>query len=427
MKILIITYFYAPDLNPRAFRWTAVASRLARIGHRVEVLCAGSATEGEKVQAAGGPVIHRVRDWLLDAALRYAPGRGSASGAARGPMLRAREAARSLARLLWRCARWPDYACGWLLPAAHKARELCRQNDYDWIISVSHPYTGHVVGQLARREAGSRWLVDIGDPFHLMEEPSPNNRRLFGALNRCSEGMVLARADAISVTTEETKRLYLEHFPVAADKFTVIGPLLSLPEPAPGAAGRNGALRLVYCGTLYEKLRSPRRLLELFGALTRAAPRRRLELHFYGLLHDCVDIIAPYLENPSSGVHAHGLVGRAEAGSAMANADVLVNIGNASPAQLPSKVIEYMAMGKSILNLPTVERDASTAELAGYPLSLTIGPRDAEASRETVARVLAFLERAAPSDTALAARVRRQYSEDHVTGLYLSLLTATPS
>jgi glycosyltransferase involved in cell wall biosynthesis len=421
VKILIITYFYAPDLNPRAFRWTAIASRLARAGHRVDVLCAGSPQADGKPRA-DGPVIHRVRDWLLNASLRYSPERDSIAHAPPGPGRRVRAAARSLARFVWRATRWPDYACGWLVPAARRARAMAMENDYDWIISVSHPYTGHIAGLLAR-PAKTRWLVDIGDPFHLMEEPAPNNRRLFRALNRGSEGRVLAQADAISVTTEETKRLYLEHFPVAADKLSVIGPLLSLPEPAPPAARTDGVLKLVYCGTLYRKLRSPRRLLELFAALMRAAPRRALELHFYGLLHDCAEMIAPYLETPSSGVRTHGLVGREQLGSAMADADVLISIGNASPAQLPSKVIEYMAIGKPVLNLPTVERDASTAELAGYPLALTIGPRDATAAPETADRVLAFLERAGPADPALVAQVRRRYSEEHVTGLYLSLMS----
>jgi hypothetical protein len=50
----------------------------------------------------------------------------------------------------------------------------------------------------------------------------------------------------------------------------------------------------------------------------------------------------------------------------MKDVDVLVNIGNDSAAQLASKVIEYLALGKPVLNLVSIDRDASVAELADY-------------------------------------------------------------
>ncbi len=423
MKLLLITYSFAPDLTPRAFRWSAIASHLARKGHHVDVLCA-AVPNGTANEQCDGATVYRVRDWLLNASARVTPKAGETAKAGVGVLSTLRASVRRVVRTLWRAAYWPDYACGWVIPAVRMAHILCGRNSYDWIISVSHPFTGHLVGLLAKRRLPNvRWLVDIGDPFHLTKEPSPNNRRLYSPLNRAIERKVLMKADAISATTEETKRLYEEHFALESGKVVVIPPLLSLPSPVMLPVARtDGVLRLVYIGTLYRRLRSPEPLLALFRALVEAGNGRPLELHFYGSVNDCGDTLAPYTESMRSQLFVHGLVGRAEVLQAMRDADILVNIGNDSAAQLASKVIEYMAMGKPVLNLVSVERDASVAELADYPASLTIGRTDELTSPDVVRTVLAFVTRSRPVDEGVMAKVRSRYSEDNIADLYVSLL-----
>jgi glycosyltransferase involved in cell wall biosynthesis len=424
MKLLVITYSYPPDLTPRAFRWSAIAAQLARRGHQMDVLCAAVAD-----RAAGGDpaglAVHRVRDSLLNASARVTPG-ASAPAMRAGALAAVRSAPRLAARALWRAVYWPDYACGWIVPAARAARRLCERNAYDWIISVSHPFTGHVVGLRAKRHlSGARWLVDVGDPFHLMKEPALNNRLLYSGLNRAIEQRVVSRADAVSVTTDEAKRLYETHFEVAAPRISVIPPLISLPGTAQPRARADGTVRLVYVGTLYRRLRSPERLLALTRALA-AASRRAIELHFYGSVNDCGPLLAPWLEAGPARIYAHGLVSRASVNQAMADADVLVNIGNASAAQLASKVVEYMAMGKPVLNLAGPDRDASVAALAGYPASCTVAAAEDAASPAVVSRVLEFVARAQPVDPAVTAAVRARYGEDRIAARYAALLEARP-
>ena len=422
MKLLIITYFYAPDLNPRAFRWTAIASNFARKGHQVDVLCA-AVPNGTANDRCDGVTVYRVKDWLLNASARVAPKRETTPAGA-GVLSTLRASARRVVRMLWRAAYWPDYACGWVIPAVRMADILCGRNSYDRIVSVSLPFTGHLVGLLAKRRLPKvPWLVDIGDPFHLTKEPSHNNRWLYAALNRAIERKVLMKADAVSATTEETKRLYKEHFAVESGKIIVIPPLLSLPSPLmPPIARTDGVIKLVYVGTLYRRLRSPKPLLTLFRALVEIGSGRPLELHFYGSVNDCAGTLAPYLRTMGSRVFVHGLVSRAEVQLAMGDADVLVNIGNASAAQLASKVVEYMAMGKPILNLVSIDSDASVAELADYPASFTIARFEEVTSASVVAKALAFVTQSGPVTKAVVEKVRRKYSEENVSGLYWSLL-----
>lgn len=427
MKLLIVSYSYTPALTPRAFRWAAVAGELARRGHEVHVLCAAGGSAGSD---SDGVVVHRVRDWLLDGSSRVTAGTPAAAAAPAGGW---RTRLRGGVRALWRALYWPDFACGWVIPATHAARALAAEHRFDWIVSVSHPFTGHLVGLLAGAHArGARWFVDIGDPFHLMHEPSPNNRRLYGWLNRFVEARVVAGADALSVTTASTQQLYATHFALPADRIAVIPPLLSLPPappPAPPATTHtpDKPLRLVFVGTLYRRLRSPRFLLACLAALQdslREAPTpRRVELHFYGALNDCADELATCPPNLRDALVTHGMVGRAEVQQAMIDADVLVNIGNDSEAQLASKVIEYMAVGKPILNLVSLARDTSVAALADYPAALTLA-RDAGLPPTSVAALRDFVLAPPAVPAAVVQAVRERYSAANVTARYAALLEA---
>lgn len=423
MKLLIVSYSYTPALTPRAFRWSAVAGELVRRGHEVHVLCAAAGTAGRD---ADGVVVHRVRDWLLDGASRVSAGTPAAAARTAGGW---RTLLRSGVRVLWRALYWPDFACGWMIPATRAARALHAEHRYEWIVSVSHPFTGHLVGLLAGAHArGVRWFVDIGDPFHLMEDPSPNNRRLYRWLNRAVEARVVAGADALSVTTESTRHLYATRFGIPADRLDVIPPLLSLPPaPPPTPRTTDAPLRLVFVGTLYRRLRSPRFLLSclssLQGALSESHPHRRVELHFYGALNDCADELSACPPAVREALVTHGMVGRAEVLQAMVDADVLVNIGNDSEAQLASKVIEYMAVGKPILNLVSLARDTSVAALAAYPAALTLA-RDAGLPPATVAALRDFVLAPPAVPPSIATAVRERYSAANIAARYAVLLEA---
>lgn len=424
MKILLITHSYTPDLTPRAFRWAAVAQHLASTGCEVHVLCAAPADATSQADVAGISV-HRVRDTLVNASARVSPGAtpSSTPTAQSGPRAALRAMLRKAARWIWRSTYWPDYACGWILPATRKARELSQTHRYDWIVSVSHPFSGHVVGWLTRTYApGSRWFVDIGDPFSLMNEPSPNNRRLFARLNDWVESRVVTLADAISVTTESTRTLYESHFPQARGKVHLMPPLLSLP-PAPAAFEREErhSVRLVFVGTLYRRLRSPTFLLQTFSALVTAMPDRVLELHFYGAINDCGDELAAVPEPARSRVCVHGVVNRAAVHTAMMDADILVNIGNDSASQLASKVIEYMAVGRPVLNIISSQADTSLSALSDYPATLTLMRGDAPTGTD-LASLRSFIEALPQVDPDAVARVRARYSAAHIAGLYSAAL-----
>ena len=258
-----------------------------------------------------------------------------------------------------------------------------------------------------------------------MDDPAPNNAALYRKFSQRVDRAVLRKAEVVSVTTTGTRNAYAQLFPESAAKIHVVPPLLSLPaEVIADAKQRDAAmpLRLVYVGTLYLGLRSPAPLLSLFKQLVAVLPHVPLELHFLGNVNDCAELFQPYCPWLDTRLFLHGVVSRERARKAMQAAHVLINLGNRSATQLPSKVIEYVAMGKPILNMITIPDDSSAGVLATYQAALTVQVNDAEMAEAGVRKVAEFI---LDPPVVMADALRdwlMPYTEQSVADDYLRLL-----
>ncbi len=429
-SVLIVSFSYWPAQNARSFRWTALAEDWARRGMRVDVVCAWVPGAAE-TETVGGVRVHRVGVRAVER-LRARLARSRQAGPAqqageRGAQSLGSRAKRTVARAIagaWQRLYWPDTACLWYFPALRKARELQRAAAADAVISVSPEFTAVAVGRaLAGSGSGSSaWLIDLGDPFSFLSEVPPNNTRLYAGLNRRFERRCLARAGAVTVTNDATQDRYRESFPESAGKLHVVPPLLTLDVPADAAPAAKGPARLVYLGRLYRTIRRPDFLLALFAGLAQDAGTD-CELHFYGDASECADSFAPYAALIGSKIHLHGPVPRSRVADAMREATVLVNISNTTDYQLPSKIVEYAASGKPILNIAETRADCSARFLAGYPLHLTLQATPGGPSADDRARVLALLTRARqPVDAAALAAWLDRFRLPTVSASYLRIL-----
>ncbi len=388
MRILVVTHWYAPAVHPRAFRWSALAAHWAARGHDVDVLCRRRPGE-EAEELLDGVKVHRAAGGWLENLRARRGGPAPAGGEAGRP-----HPLKLLNDLAWRRIRWPDYACLWYRSAARLGRKIVREKGCDLLITTSDPFTDHLVGLAVKKASpGLRWIVDVGDPFSLQEATPVNNHLLFRRLNRRAEGRVLAAAEAVTVTAPVLMEMYAEAFPAVAGKLRLAPPML--PKEIKDAGREkvfpaDGKIRLVVVGTLYRKVRHPGALLDLFERLRRTDIGERLELHFFGNVNDCADLFEPRDAHPGRGIFLHGVVPREIAIAAMKEAALLVNIGNAVAYQLPSKVVEYAAAGRPVLNLAVIEDDSSARFLKDYPAFLNL--TGAEAAGEGAAsRVRGFI------------------------------------
>lgn len=429
MRVIVVTWLYAPTPTPRAIRWQTLCEEFARAGHRVEVITSEvpGATSSSGLE---GLTIHRV---------------GGILGANIGPAIRStaaeesRETRRVSARIKklasnlacriydasWKKVYWPDRACSWFPAALLRAKRILRDGDCDGIITVSLPFTAHLVGySIKRRHPALPWIVDVGDPFACQDKEAPNNYALHRRRNALWERKVFASSDYVSVTNQTMSELYASMFPEVRSRLRVIPPC------APADVRRsdtsifrtNGAVRMVYAGRLYGGIRSPRFLLALHRALS-GILERRCELHFIGDVSDYADDFRSCAGDGT--IFIHGVQSHATTLSALSAADVLVNIANTTSYQLPSKIVEYAAMGKKILNLITAEDDQSTCLLQDYPAALTLHDAGTGPTPDQVSRLAQFIRYEPDAHTAgLLQTWGHRFRPQQVGRAYLDLVAA---
>ena len=402
MNILIICYCYPPDLGPRASRWSVIAEYWAVQGYHVHVISADSlgasseeALNGVQVHRVGGAIGDKLRNWLKSPPPQSAGedvGASDKKPSGKNKLGVLGSLIKAFHDLTWKKLYWPESNCLWFFPARAKALKLVTEITFDAVISTSTPYTGHLVGKVVKKAFPDvPWIVDIGDPFSFGQPPW-NNTGIYKGLNHRSEAKVLHLADSISVTVDSCKKAYGELFPGIEGKITIIPPLFSgsITSPQEKPKTRKGR-RLVFTGSFYKDIRNPAYLLNLLTGVYEKSPET--EVHFYGRLNDCADLFEPYLRKYPKNVFVHGLVSREIAADALEQADILINIANRTRHQLPSKLVDYMASGKPILNMVSIEDDNSLLFLQSYRLTATFMESSEEAKRNDVERICKFIEK----------------------------------
>jgi glycosyltransferase involved in cell wall biosynthesis len=223
-----------------------------------------------------------------------------------------------------------------------------------------------------------------------------NNFNLYKSLNYAYEEKVFTQANAIAVTTPITCNKYANLFPKNALKIKIIPPLLSLVRNQEKQeivlSNLEKKIRLVCVGTLHKQIRKPDWLLRLFNQLLQTYLSEKLELHFIGSINNCQEYFQPYEAMLNKKVFCHGILSRSQAFQAMKEADILVNIGNEVPYQLPSKLVEYASLGKPILNIAKIAEDSSTAFLEDYPASFCLLEEETVFDSELLVTLIQFIE-----------------------------------
>lgn len=403
MRILIITPYYFPYINPRAHRWTEIAEYWAKEGHEVQVVCSRGRDLPEE-SASNGVQIHRTgysaaKEWFFSV-FNIKNSRGSVRDAPEAAVsLRGSRLQRLLIWLnerLWRKVYWPDDACIWYFPARRKAIGLLSAAPFDLMISVSLPFTSHLVGLACKRRFPAlRWVADTGDPFSLQDLYKLNNFFIYKKLNFNTERKILEMSDRLTVTTEATRQLYGRHFPGSLAKVQVIPPLRS----RAGDEKTNERLldlndhyiHIGYFGSFFRDVRTPDALLDLLQTLRRAHPELRVMLHFAG---EVFEEFLPAFRNCAAAdelFRLYGLLPREAAVQLMRRMDFLINVGNQTDYQLPSKSVDYLLSGLPVINLCYVAADPFAQFFAHYPLMINVLVKENRVGEEEREKLCAFV------------------------------------
>jgi hypothetical protein len=426
MRILVISYYYAPSNSPRAIRWSAICEHWAGEGMSIDVVCCRETPNSPGVAIEDGVTVVRVADPASAFSRSLGISSRQKSEWRKDPMSRLRALPRSLTRRTLRFLRWPDHACLWIVPAYRAANMLLRSQKYDGMISVALPFSAHMVGWLVQRKMiGTPWVCDYGDPYSFQPDSPPFNYRLYGGASRCFERRVLRLSKRVAVTTAETAAEFVSRLGADYKWVTTIPPLLKPIEAFElkqvNRPIANSAIRLLFAGNLYKTIRNPRFALAVIARLRQLSIDRKITMDFYGGHEECSGEFEPYLGTANDWLFLHGPIDRRTLLEEYARSNILVNIGNATPYQLPSKVVEYIATGLPILNFASIERDSVGEFLRSHPQTLTVfeGPG---ISDKVVGDCLAFVRCATFVNRETVRKRLSAHAPDVIAGDYMKLL-----
>lgn len=410
MKLLIVSHNYFPSRNARAFRWSALAEHWAASGHQVQVVTAALPGLPEK-ESIRGVLVHRVGAKGVESLRARHQG-------ARPSLLK--KILKIVHDATWKKLYWPDSNALWIRPALRLSRSLLGVDSTQLLVTVSIPFSSHVIGYfLKRRFPAVRWVMDIGDPFAFMVEAPTNNHTIYGSLNFAAEGRALRLADHVSVTTEGTLKRYMATYQEVTGKISEIPPLVNVPDVRAGGASLDGPMKLVYLGTMYRNVRGPEGLLALFKRMLENTTRP-IELHLFGNHTAYERTFNSLPEKFLKHVFLHGLVDREEALGAMQSATALVNIGNDTTYQLPSKLVEYAAFSKPIVNIVSRQNDSSVAFLRRHPCVLNVIADEADTDA-MAHRAIAFVADGAGRACGVDPEWLRRFSLPAIASSYESV------
>ncbi len=290
---------------------------------------------------------------------------------------------------LWRPIYWPDDAALWYFPARWLARRLLSAEKFDAVVSVSLPFTGHLVGHFVRKKfPETRWLVDVGDPIFFQRFPL-QNAVLYGKLTQRIEKKVLFAADAVAVTNSEMAKVYQEFYAIPSGKIWVVLPISTsssecLPIEISTRKEAAALVNIAFFGTFFRGVREPDVLLDLMNSLPEDW-RARVRFHVFGpVFHEFENKLAV-----QPAIELQDLARRDEVFK-MQGMDFLLNIGNSEPHQLPSKLADYLISGLPVLNLCQSANDSFAREAEGHPFLLNLFWEGGRFSAEQVAAFTYF-------------------------------------
>jgi glycosyltransferase involved in cell wall biosynthesis len=349
-------------------RWEAIAKHWEKNGHDLKILTTKH-SERKNYEKEGAIEIFRTGEvTLLDFyynKMKTKSRRNDFSQSNKEPKpskgLRFME---KLIDLTWRKFYWPDGSCLFLKPGKKLAKKLISENEIDVVISIGLPFTCHLIArELKLKSPKIKWIMDIQDPFCYSKEFWVNNFSLYEQKNLREEKRAFEIADHVVLTNTEAKNKYLEYFPMYKRKLHCIPPLFREEVYSPEETAISfdkKFMNLVYAGSFYENVRSPESFLGFITQISQNDPDwlMSLRFHFIGQYSSKTLKLFYQNKNLSENILLHGPIKHATIFNTLKQADFLLNFGNTTNYHLPSKCVEYLAIGKPIVNIISTDSDS---------------------------------------------------------------------
>lgn len=283
----------------------------------------------------------------------------------------------------------PDEIAGWFLPAVIRGFRTVRSERIDVIFATGRPWTTLVIGAALKLITRRPLVADFRDPWMT----NPFRLQYSGLKNKLEgwlESFVVRSADVIIANTDYLREEFVERFgdSVRARCVTIINGFdaAEFANVVPGRPkGYENACVMTHSGFLYGK-RDPRFLLEAIKLLRDSGGIADGEFlcNLVGQTELPYDL-AEYLKTNALTdlVRLTGHVSYEESLAQLAGSDVALLLQPGTATQIPSKLFEYIGLGRRILTIAPPH-----SAVADMVRDNGLGPIAAPENVEDIARIL---------------------------------------
>jgi glycosyltransferase involved in cell wall biosynthesis len=255
----------------------------------------------------------------------------------------------------------PDARVGWNKYAIQAASKLLAEEKFEAVITTSPPHSSQLIGLALKQQFGIRWIADLRDPWTDIYYYKDLQHTAWAKKRDAHyEREVIEKADALLVTSSDTRRLFLAKAPqVESAKIKVLPNGFDEEDFQDPSAPPTDAFVITYTGTITETYN-----IEMFlKALSEVASRHAdipFRLRFVGKISALVhqQVVDSGLEPITEVIP---FVPHSESVKYLLNSTILLmgipDVEN-NFCILPGKLFEYLAANKPIICIGPLHSDA---------------------------------------------------------------------
>ena len=287
---------------------------------------------------------------------------------------------RQVALWSWRIRRliafplWPLSAPLFALKFYRKAKQICMKEKIDCVVGVYQPFESLVAIDLLKRALPKlKTAAYFCDCLSGGVYPKIFPRVFCYRQLRRWEKYFFKNVDVIYILKSH-ESYYISLLKDSNDikKINIVDiPFImnhTVNSYAEGCLPQSVPFKLVYTGSINFPLTDPRYMIKILGQIN----RKYIKVDIYGR-NNCSEFFNTLAnDNASQIIYVHQALPHSDVLQISADADVLINLGSNNQRQIPSKIFEYMSLGKPIISFYSYDDEPSLPYLQQYPLALLI-------------------------------------------------------
>ncbi|WP_342388767.1 hypothetical protein [Salinicoccus bachuensis] len=247
----------------------------------------------------------------------------------------------SLYRVGYRLITGRTQESWYIKKALNSLKKINNEEEIDLIISLNNPIEAHISAIKFKEEFGTKvityWLDQYSDAskihkYSLFKEKNYNNNILKEKWIHNSSNLNLITENRV-----EWIKNYIGQNNYSITKY----PLITKKNYSNNS--NSNQINITYAGSFYKNLREPLQLLSFFEKLN----EQNVYLNVYAK-GDCEETLNQFRDTKN--INIFSVKSKEEIIEIYTQSNILINIGNSNPTQMPSKLYEYIDMGVPILN-----------------------------------------------------------------------------